>query len=68
MPATRTKSPQKGDQLECELCGLSVVVDEACGCAEVHELICCAQPMRKVARAAKSKAAAKPKAKLKPKK
>jgi len=33
--------------LECGVCGYRVVVDEACGCAEEHVLICCGQPMVK---------------------
>jgi hypothetical protein len=35
--------PKKG--LECRICGYRVIVDEACGCAEEHVLICCGQPM-----------------------
>lgn len=33
-----------GDVLACEVCGLSVIVDEECGCA-IAELICCEEPM-----------------------
>ena len=33
-----------GDVFGCEVCGLSVVVDEECGCAAV-EIICCEEPM-----------------------
>jgi hypothetical protein len=33
--------------LECGVCGYRVVVDEACGCAEEHVLICCGAPMVK---------------------
>lgn len=33
-----------GDTLICEVCGLTVVVDEECGCA-VAEIICCEEPM-----------------------
>ncbi len=33
-----------GDALNCEVCGLTVVVDEECGCA-VAEIICCDEPM-----------------------
>jgi hypothetical protein len=45
----------KGDNYVCEVCGLSVIVDEVCGCEEVHEIICCEKPMRK--RTTKAKAA-----------
>ena len=33
-----------GDVLSCEVCGLSVIVDEECGCA-VADVICCDEPM-----------------------
>ncbi len=33
-----------GDTLNCEVCGLTVIVDEECGCA-VTEIICCEEPM-----------------------
>jgi hypothetical protein len=37
----------KAPALECGVCGYRVIVDEACGCAEEHVLICCGQPMAK---------------------
>ena len=55
MPAnketTARKAPSKGkvskgDSYICEVCGLSVVVDEECGCTDVHEILCCGQPMK----------------------
>ncbi len=57
-----------GDVLSCEVCGLSVIVDEECGCA-IAELICCDEPMenkgpkppRKVTAAPKKPAAKKAK-------
>lgn len=39
MPEVKT-----GDVLNCEVCGLTVIVDEECGCA-VAEIICCEEPM-----------------------
>jgi hypothetical protein len=33
-----------GDVLSCEVCGLTVIVDEECGCATI-DLICCEEPM-----------------------
>lgn len=33
-----------GDTLNCEVCGLTVIVDEECGCA-VADIICCDEPM-----------------------
>jgi hypothetical protein len=48
-----------GDVLNCEVCGLAVVVDEECGCA-VTEIICCDEPMvNKGPAAPKKKAAVK---------
>jgi hypothetical protein len=46
--ATKPKAAaKKGPALECRICGYRVVVDQACGCAEEHTLICCGQPMSK---------------------
>ena len=53
-PAPKPKAKAKAkprakakNALECGVCGYRVVVDEACGCAEEHVLICCGQPMAK---------------------
>jgi hypothetical protein len=43
----KAKPKAKAPKLECGVCGYRVVVDEACGCAEEHVLICCGQPMVK---------------------
>ncbi|HPK53035.1 MAG TPA: hypothetical protein PK114_01155 [Smithellaceae bacterium] len=52
-----------GDVLNCEVCGLAVVVDEDCGCAAA-EIICCDEPMvNKGPAAPKKKVAAKVSAK-----
>jgi hypothetical protein len=45
----------KGDYYVCDVCGLSVVVDEVCGCIDTHEILCCEKPMRK--RTTRAKAA-----------
>ncbi len=46
MPATQMA--EKGDRLACQICGLVVVVDTACGCVEEkHEIICCDAPMER---------------------
>jgi hypothetical protein len=43
---TRAKTTRRArPALECGVCGYRVIVDEACGCAEEHVLICCGQPM-----------------------
>ncbi len=52
---------KKGDLLSCNVCGLVVTVDEACGCASA-DVICCAKPMvpgKAAANRAKKKAGAK---------
>jgi hypothetical protein len=49
-PAKRTAGRGKtnpGDKLVCGVCGISLTVDEACGCAEAHPIFCCEQPMKK---------------------
>jgi hypothetical protein len=35
---------KKGDILYCEVCGLEVIVEGECGCANVG-VICCEEPM-----------------------
>jgi len=50
-----TRKASKGDNYVCGVCGLSVIVDDVCGCEEVHEIICCEQPMTK--RTTRAKAA-----------
>lgn len=45
--AARRGKTNPGDTYSCEVCGLAVTVDEACGCTEAHELICCSEPMKK---------------------
>jgi hypothetical protein len=47
VPTKKTAKKQvvKGDSYVCDVCGLSVVVDEVCGCVETHEILCCSQPM-----------------------
>ncbi|MDD5082462.1 MAG: hypothetical protein PHU08_03715 [Dehalococcoidales bacterium] len=41
------KKVQKGNKYSCTQCGLVVTVDEACGCVDVCDIVCCGQPMRK---------------------
>ena len=48
-PDQKTKKKQavnKGEGYVCAVCGLSVIVDDACGCVETHEIFCCEQPMK----------------------
>ncbi len=41
---TKTAKPAR-PALECGVCGYRVIIDEECGCAEEHVLVCCGQPM-----------------------
>jgi hypothetical protein len=52
---TAKKKVNKGDSLVCEVCGLSVVVEEVGGVAVAEEsaLICCGKPMKEKAGKAK---------------
>jgi len=43
----KTSVKKKNPALQCKVCGYRVIVDQACGCAEEHALICCGQPMTK---------------------
>ena len=43
--AAKKKVVKKKPGLVCTICGMEVTVDKTCGCAEVHSLICCGQPM-----------------------
>ena len=44
---TAKSRAKKGAGYVCGVCGLSVTIDEGCGCAEAHPLICCMKPMKK---------------------
>ena len=41
------KPTPKAPKLVCGVCGYRVIIDEACGCAEEHVLLCCGEPMQK---------------------
>jgi hypothetical protein len=41
-----TKPVKKGDAYKCTVCGLSVVVDQACGCIDTCDIICCEKQMK----------------------
>lgn len=40
-----TAKATRGDRYACEACGLVVSVDEECGCAEAHNIMCCGEEM-----------------------
>lgn len=41
----KKKQIKKGTVLECKECGMTVIIDEICGCVECHPLICCGEEM-----------------------
>ena len=41
------KGVKKGEAYKCTVCGISVVVDEVCGCVDTCDIICCEKPMKK---------------------
>lgn len=42
----KKKAFTKGDKYVCNVCGLVISVDKACGCVESCEIICCDKPMK----------------------
>ncbi len=42
---TAKKKVKSGDRYACEVCGLVVSVDEACGCVDACDIICCGEEM-----------------------
>ena len=40
------RKARKGDSYICEVCGLSVMVDEESGLANDYDIFCCGQPMK----------------------
>jgi len=50
-PAAKKKvvRAKKAPALECGVCGYRLIIDEECGCATEHVLMCCDQPMKKKA-------------------
>ncbi len=54
--ATAKKRVSKGEAMVCEVCGLSVVVEEVGGVAISEEsvLLCCGHPMKEKAKGARA--------------
>jgi hypothetical protein len=50
---TATRKLNKGDNLVCGVCGLSVIVDEWGDIIDAQEIICCGKPMKQKAGKAK---------------
>ena len=40
------KDVKKGDIYQCSVCGLAVTVDEACGCVDACDIVCCEKQMK----------------------
>ena len=40
------KIPIKGEKLVCDICGLSLVIDEVSGSLTFEEPVCCGKPMK----------------------
>ena len=40
------KAVKKGDVYKCSVCGLAVRVDEACGCIDACDIVCCEKLMK----------------------
>ena len=43
----KTGKVKQGDRYSCDVCGLVVSVDEACGCVEPYDIVCCGQQMER---------------------
>jgi hypothetical protein len=43
---TSKKKVKQGDRYSCDICGLVVSVDEACGCVDAFDIICCGEQMK----------------------
>jgi hypothetical protein len=48
-PKARKSGAKAKPGYSCEVCGYRLIVDEACGCAEEHVILCCGRPMAKTA-------------------
>ncbi len=42
---TKKTGAKKGTKYACSECGMVVTVDQACGCVDVCDLICCGEQM-----------------------
>jgi hypothetical protein len=54
--ASKKSTPVKGETYECSSCGLVVVVDQDCGCADACDIVCCGEPMQQKKPRSKAKA------------
>jgi hypothetical protein len=44
--AKKTKKVSKKERYACDTCGLVVSVDEACGCVDTCDIVCCGTEMQ----------------------
>jgi hypothetical protein len=46
MPGKKSgKKAKKGQKYVCHLCGLTVTVDNECGCVDACDIVCCGKEM-----------------------
>ena len=45
---------KKGEEYECEECGLVILVENPCECGEGCQITCCEKPMKQVKATTKS--------------
>jgi len=43
---TVKKKIKEGAKYECNVCGIAISVDKACGCVDVCDIICCGKQMK----------------------
>ena len=43
---SKNDKTNKGAGHKCSVCGISLEVDEACGCMNVNDIVCCGMPMK----------------------
>ncbi len=42
----KKKTNKKGARYSCQVCGLAVRVDSACGCVDTCDIVCCGEQMK----------------------
>lgn len=43
----KTKRAKKAARYACGVCGIAVTVDNACGCVDTCDIICCGEQMQR---------------------
>ncbi len=42
----KTAKSKRGSRYACSVCGLSITVDNICGCVDARDIICCGKAMK----------------------